>query len=181
MRLFNDDCLKGCTEEAPGALCRDTHCFAGRRESPSCHWFGADDWILKQGVCEQIMLHFHLMSANAKKNQTNDPSGVPAKENTVHYLRLRRLFSTAWFFRRSNTLFVISVTSNYHELPCISFFPLTPFVSLSRPLQFLQFVTMVTVACRFSSRSLFRPHLSGLRDILFRQEHSLQKKKKKKS
>lgn len=114
-----------------------------------------------------------------KKNQTNDPSGVPAKENTVHYLRLRRLFSTAWFFRRSNTLFVISVTSNYHELPCISFFPLTPFVSLSRPLQFLQFVTMVTVACRFSSRSLFRPRLSGLRDILFRQEHSLQKKKKK--
>lgn len=58
-----------------------------------------------------------------KKTQTNDPSGVPAKENTVHYLRLCRLFSTAWFFRRSNTLFVISVMSNYHELPCFIFSP----------------------------------------------------------
>lgn len=86
--------------------------------------------------------------------------------------------SAARFLHCSDTLFVMSVMTNSHELPCISFFPLTPFVTLSRPLQFLQFVTMVTVACRFLLVPV--PALvSAICKTLFCQEQLLQDERKK--
>lgn len=119
------------------------------------------------------------MSVNAKGTK-NCPSGRFSLRGHVSFFTFADTFfsSAARFLHRSDTLFVMSVMTNSHELPCISFFPLTPFVTLSRPLQFLQFVTMVTVACRFLLVPV--PALvSAICKTLFCQEQLLQDERKK--
>lgn len=85
---------------------------------------------------------------------------------------------SVFFSTFKHPLCKISAMTNYHELPSISFSPLTTFVCLSCALQFLQFVTMVTAGCRFLP-VLFSAPVSAICETFYFVKNTCWRKEKK--